>query len=139
MIFVLPLSLAVVIVNYLTVGLFVLSFIIALIGFLISWIDYISCTFTLDEESFDITRGIFNKKEVSIPYRQIQDIDVEQSFFQKFFGVSKLVILTAGNDDNDKEGEAEGVFQVIDANIAEKLRENLLQKTSVQKVTEVKS
>jgi uncharacterized membrane protein YdbT with pleckstrin-like domain len=69
-----------------------------------------------------------SKKEISIPYRQIQDINIEQTFYFKMMGVSKLVVLTAGSDDNDKEGEAEGIFEVIDSSVAEKIREELLQK-----------
>ncbi|MFZ1019383.1 MAG: PH domain-containing protein [Minisyncoccia bacterium] len=119
--------------------LFFVSILFIAGAFLISWLDYISCTFALDEDSFVIRRGILNKKEISIPYRQIQDIDIEQSFYHKIIGVSRLVILTAGNDEKDKEKESEGTFWVIDATLAERLRGDLLQKTSVQKVDEVKS
>ncbi|MDR3519875.1 MAG: PH domain-containing protein [Candidatus Pacebacteria bacterium] len=137
--FLLPWNASIAIVNYLTIGFFVISIIVILLGFFISWLNYISRTFTLDVDSFDISRGIFNKKEVSIPYRQIQDLDIEQTFFHKLMGVSRLIVLTAGNDEKDKEGESEGIFEVIDSNIAEKLREDLLEKTSIQIVKEVKS
>ena len=54
-------------------------------------------------------------------------------------GVSKLVILTAGNDNNDKEGESEGIFQVIDSNIAEKMRTDILERANIQEVKEVRT
>jgi uncharacterized membrane protein YdbT with pleckstrin-like domain len=138
-VFLFPKGVAVAIVDYFVGGLFVISILVVAAGLLLSWLDYISCTFTLDENSFNIRRGIFSKKEVSIPYRQVQDVDIDQTFFNKLMGVSKLVILTAGNDDNDKEGEAEGIFEVIDSDIALKLREDILKRTNVQTVKEIKS
>ncbi len=129
--FIFPMNVSVVLVDYLSIGLFIISILFIAGGFLISWLNYISCTFALDEQSFNIRRGIFSKKEVSIPYRQIQDISIEQTFYNRMMGVSKLVILTAGNDNNDKTGESEGIFEVIDSKIAEQMRKDILERTSV--------
>ncbi len=125
--------------NYITLTLYIVSLILIVRGIFVSWLDYINCTFTLDETSFNIKRGIMNKKELSIPYRQIQDISIEQTFYNKLLGVSKLNILTAGNDNYDRNGESEGIFEVIDSNIAENIRKSIFQKTNVQTVKEVKS
>ena len=127
------------IITYLNIGVLVLSLLVLAYGIISSWFDYISCTFILGDNAFVIRRGIFNKREVSIPYRQVQDVSLEQSFSYKMMGVSKLVVLTAGNDDVDKEGESEGVFNVIDSTVASEMREFLLQKTSVERVQEVKT
>ena len=129
----LPAGAAAATVSYFTFGLFIISFLFIAGGILISWFYYIGCTFTLDEHSFNIRRGIFNKKETFIPYRQIEDIDIEQSFFHRIMGVSRLVILTAG-DDNDKEDETEGIFEIIDSHVAEQMRKDILQKTHIQTV-----
>ena len=134
-----PLSIASSIFSYFIGVLYIVALLLIIIGSLISWLDYISCDFTLDENAFIIRRGILNKKEISIPYRQIQDIDIEQTFNNKMMGVSKLVILTAGNDNNDKEGESEGIFQVIDSNIAEKMRADILERANIQEVKEVRT
>ena len=103
-------------------------------GALVSYLDYINCTFILDDFSITIKRGILSKKTISIPYKQIQDISLEQSFSNRMMNVCKLAILTAGNDDNDKDGEAEGVFQIIDINVAKNLQSIILQKNNTQKV-----
>jgi len=138
-IFLFPKSLSTAIVSYFSIGLFIVSILLIFGGLLMSWFNYINLSFTLDENSFNIRRGIFSKKEVSIPYRQIQDVDIEQTFFNRMMGVGKLVILTAGNDDHDKEGESEGVFRVIDYKVAEQMRKDILQRTNVQTVREVKN
>lgn len=137
--FIFPVNMATSIINYIVIALFVISVLYILFEILRSWLDYINCTFTVSEQSFNITRGILNKKEVFIPYRQIQDISIEQSFYNKMMGISKLIILTAGNDNNDKVGESEGIFQVIDSNLAQVLQKDLLERTNVQRIKEIKS
>jgi len=118
-------------VNYLSLGLFVISILVLIFGVVLSWFHYISCDFTLGENAFSFRKGFLSKKEVFIPYRQIENINIEQSFNFKMMGVSKLVIETASND-NTNGGEAEGFFDVIDSKIAENIREVILQKTNIQ-------
>jgi len=132
LVLVFPLTTTTSIVSGFIIGLFILSFLLIVFGLFISWFEYISFNFILSENALIIRRGFFSKKEISIPYRQIENIDIEQSFNFKMMGVSKLVILTAGNDNNDKEGESEGVFEVIDSKIAVNIREIILQKTNIQ-------
>ena len=117
-------------IHYLSFGLFLISILLILVGIFMSWLDYIGCTFSLEEQSIKINRGILNKKEVSIPYRQVQDITIEQTFYNRMMGVSRLVILTAGDDNNDKEGESEGIFEVVDSKLAEKMRSDILSKNT---------
>jgi uncharacterized membrane protein YdbT with pleckstrin-like domain len=119
--------------------LFIVSFLFLIGGMVLAWIKYLSCTFTFGDVAFNIERGILSKKEIAIPYRQIQNVNIEQSFSHRLMGVSKLIIQTAGDDDNEKEGEASGVFDVIDSRIAEETRNILLQKANVQTFKEVKT
>ena len=123
---------AITIINYLVYILFIISVLLILGALFISWLSYINCDYTLSENALSIRRGILTKKEVSIPYRQIQNIDIEQSFNYRMMGVSKLVILTAGNDNKDKEGEAEGIFEIIDSDNAKKIKEYILEKSNIQ-------
>src|ERR1700733_8418433 len=50
--------------------LFALFFIFA---FVIAWLIYTNYKYMLSEDSLKIQRGILNKEEIAIPYRQIQD------------------------------------------------------------------
>ncbi len=90
------------------------------------------------EDSFKIKRGVMSKTENAIPYRQIQNVDIERSFTFQMLGLSRLIILTAGHEDeNDKEGdEAEGVIPAIDQALAVWLQTELLKRADIQKVTE---
>jgi putative membrane protein len=133
MVFIFPLMTSLTIASFLVNGLFSLSVLLIVFGIIMSWINYISCEFTLDENSFSMRRGIFNKKEVFIPYRQIENINIDQTFNFKMMGVSKLTIETAGNNNNNA-GKPEVVFEVIDAKVAINIREFILQRTNTEVV-----
>lgn len=118
-------------------GLYIASMLLLLIGLLANLLHYISCKFYMDDYGFKLHRGIISRDEVSIPYRQIQDVDVDQSMIGRLIGVGKLIILTAGNEEKDKHGEqSEVVFDIIDVAIARSLQKTLLEKSSVQLVKE---
>ena len=90
----------------------ILAFLIAL---LVSWLIYKNFTFSLEDDALKIKRGVITKEEVAIPYRQIQDINIERCLDYQMLGMSRLVILTAGHeDDPHPEGEAEGILPAID-------------------------
>ena len=69
-----------------------------------AWISYISYTFMLAEDSLKIKKGILNKTEIAIPYRQVQNVDIERDFMFQMMGLSRLIILTAGHEDEKSEG-----------------------------------
>ena len=90
------------------------------------------------EDSFKIRRGILNKTENAIPYRQIQNVDIERNFTFQMLGLSRLIILTAGHEDINIKGsdEAEGIIPAMDKELAEWLQTELLKRADIQKVTE---
>lgn len=135
------LALVLVIVNpglgFIASVLAALSFLVVVAGTIYSWLRYISCTFILDEHALIIKRGILSKKETSIPYRQIQNINIEQTPSRRIMGVSNLIILTAGEDNNNTVGKSEGVFNIIDISMARSLQESLLERINVQQIKSV--
>jgi uncharacterized membrane protein YdbT with pleckstrin-like domain len=135
LIYIISLDISILLVKYFIDILFIISTLFILYGVVISWIKYISFSFNLGETALSISHGLFTKKEVSIPYRQIQNINIEQTFNLKIMGISKLVILTAGNDDDGKNGEAEGIFEIIDSDLAQKIKEQILVKSNIQPIS----
>lgn len=118
------------------ISLFIVVF---LITFFISWLIYIHYKFFLDANSLKIRRGIIDKEEIAIPYRQIQDVDIERDLTFQMMGLSRLIILTAGHEDLKPHGdESEGVLPAMDQALAEWLQKQLLQRANVQKVIEEK-
>jgi uncharacterized membrane protein YdbT with pleckstrin-like domain len=113
--------------------------IIFTVTLLIVWVEYASFGFLLGADALKVKRGVIHKEEVAIPYRQIQNVDIERTLLDQIAGTSRLVILTAGHDDADadKEGgkaESEGIIPVMDKKLASRLQTELLSRASIQKV-----
>jgi uncharacterized membrane protein YdbT with pleckstrin-like domain len=111
-----------------------------LIAFFIAWLIYINYKFSLGEDSLKIKRGILNKEEVAIPYRQIQDVDIDRNLSLRMLGVSRILILTAGQTEvkpGDDEDESEGILPALDRDLAEWLQAELLKRANIQKVIDV--
>ena len=124
--------------------IFGVSVIAIFISFAYAWLNYINYTFSLTENSFKIKRGVLNKTENAIPYRQIQNVDIERSFTFQMLKLSRLIILTAGHDDESSKGnifgsdESEGIIPAMDQKLAEWLQTELLKRADVQKVIQTK-
>lgn len=131
--YIFSLNTSILIVGYLIWTLFIISAFLIIGGIFISWMRYVSSDFTLGENALNIRRGLLTKKEISIPYRQIQNISIEQSFTNKMRGVGKLLILTDGDTENKT---SQGVFDVIDYTLAHQIREYILARTNFQVVKE---
>lgn len=87
--------------------------------------------FMLDDHSFHIRRGIFMIKEKVIPYRHIQNVDLEQPYHYRLFGVARLNITTARIDvfDDGQKAESHGktnLIPIIDKKIAKELAHYLV-------------
>jgi uncharacterized membrane protein YdbT with pleckstrin-like domain len=106
-----------------------LTFFAILLTFLNAFVEYISFRFMFMDTALKVTKGIFNKKEIMIPYQKIQSIDINQNFFQQIFGICQLVILTAGNLNQPEKINAEsgGILPAIDDNVAQEIRDELLR------------
>jgi uncharacterized membrane protein YdbT with pleckstrin-like domain len=125
------------IVHWVGIGSVILSVIFFIGAFITSWIWYKSNAFAVTEDALKVRRGIFSTKEIAIPYRQVQDISIERNLMQQMMGVSRLEILTAGEDhDADKDDEA--TLEPLDKDIAERLQSELIRRANVQKVIEQK-
>ncbi len=108
------------------------------ITFFVTWLIYSRYKFCLGDDSLKIKRGVLDKEEVAIPYRQIQDVDIKRDLSFQMLGLSRIVILTAGHEEDEKPGddESEGILPALDKDLAEWLQAELLKRANVQKVTE---
>lgn len=118
---------------------FFLFIIVLAISLFVAWLIYSRYKFCLGEDSLKIKRGVLNKEEVAMPYRQIQDVDIKRDISFQMLGLSRIVILTAGHDDvNPVDDESEGILPALDKDLAEWLQAELLKRANVQKVVEEK-
>ena len=79
-------------------------------------------------------KGILFKREISIPYRQVQDITIDRPLIFQLCGVCRLNILTAGQDNDHDNDPTEVNFPIIDRNLAYELRQELLTRANVERV-----
>lgn len=94
--------------------------------------EYHNYTFVFEEFDIRMKRGIVSKKETSISYRQIQNVNIERNPTYQLLGLSKLILETAGREDKGEEGTSQVVIEAIDKKLAEGMRDMLLKKIGVQ-------
>jgi uncharacterized membrane protein YdbT with pleckstrin-like domain len=121
---------------------FLLFILLAAVLLLSAWLEYISFKYYLDDNAFKIQTGIININEISILYHQIQNVDVDRPLLYRMMGMSRLVIFTAAHEDEkthpQEHDETEAIIDLIDNTQAESLQQELLSRSNVQKVEEVK-
>ena len=124
--------------NYVILVVLLGSITAFLIGYIVAVIEYRNYTFTLDEFDLRMNRGILNKKILSVPYRQIQDLNIERTILMRILGLSSLVIQSAGHEDNVEHGMSEVILQPIEKDIAEDVLVQLQREIGVQVVEQEK-
>lgn len=124
---------------YIFGGLILITLAIIVFGIIIAYIRYLSCSFSINEFGFKIRKGFLSKYETSIPFKQVQDVSIDQSILFRIFGLAKVVILTAGNDEYDSKGESEGELDIIDISVAKKIHDTLLKNAGAQVTVKVEN
>jgi membrane protein YdbS with pleckstrin-like domain len=122
------------IMNVMTAGLFILALLVCLIGVIIARIEYSNFSFTLEEFDMKLKRGVFTVTEISIPYRQMQDINIERNMMHRFTKTSRVIIDSAGHEEADEKNETDIVLDPIDREVADDIRLMLQRKIGVQVV-----
>ncbi len=96
--------------------------------------------FAVEEEGFRIDYGIVNKRHVTIPFRQIQNVNITRSLIDRFLGIGRLEIESAGSTNFAKReivggtrSKAEGYLPGLSMKDAEHLHDLVLQKSMHEK------
>ena len=79
-----------------------------------------STRWRLNERGFDIRRGVWWKKEITVPRARVQHTDVHQGPLARRFGIAKLVVHTAGT--HEASVELDGLSHAV----ATRLRDILI-------------
>lgn len=95
---------------------------VLIISLIYGYFYYRKFTFYLDplKREFVIDKGVFGRKQLSIPMEKIQQVNINQGFLQKLIGVYSLQIDTAGSDSKEVN------ISAISGEIAFALKEHLL-------------
>lgn len=94
---------------------------------------YQSFRYEIDKNGFKKEYGIIHKQQVSIPYGQIQNVNINRSLVDRILGLSKISIETAGNVSSEPKGitggtasSAEGYLPGVALSDAKKIHDLLL-------------
>jgi uncharacterized membrane protein YdbT with pleckstrin-like domain len=96
---------------------------------------YWSFRYKLDDNDLAFEKGLIGREEISIPFRQIQNVDIEQSFIYRIFNLADLVILTAGHEDQTHimKDESEIIMPALNNQEARQLQRYLLDRANIQR------
>ena len=114
------------------IGLLIIGLIALAVGLIIARLEYLHFTYTFEEFDLRIRRGILQRSETSLPYRQIQDVDIDRSVAHQLLGLSKLTIITAGHEESAEHEKVEAILDPVEKGIAEEIRVMLERKIGVQ-------
>ncbi len=100
---------------------FILFF--SVVSMIYSIINFFKSYFYIQGKELIVHSGFISKKQLSIPFERIQNINFEQNIIHQIFGVKKVKIDTAGSTDKEFE------FAAIENSRAEALRDILINES----------
>ncbi len=102
---------------------------VILLILLVSWIVmfYNRYMFQVQKDGIEIKRGILWKKDITIPYDRVQNVDIDRGPIQQLIGIYNLNVFTAGTaSENQAIFGAEGYLPGVKN--AEKVRDTILER-----------
>ncbi|MFC4541687.1 PH domain-containing protein [Halosolutus amylolyticus] len=103
--------------NLLTIGGLVLAGI--LLGIVYEYAYYERFRYELTADTFDVTSGVFARRDREVPRRRIQNVDVRQPVLGRALGLAVVHVETAGG------GQTEVTLQYVGEDEARRLRRQL--------------
>lgn len=98
------LSKTAILIPLLAIGIYIQPLLVApiviaylLLSYLIAQLIYNYMYFSIDENGLQTESGIIYKKQVSIGFERIQNVNIERTFFDRVLGLSRMNIETAGS------------------------------------------
>ena len=118
------------------VGMFLLPvFLISMsqpriIAYLASYVRYDTTWYVMTDRSMRIRRGIWVIHETTITFENIQNVSVSQGPLQRYFGISDVVVETAGGGGDSKQKGLQVSNQGIIEGIAnaDEIRDRILSR-----------
>ncbi|PID15885.1 hypothetical protein CSV63_04335 [Sporosarcina sp. P34] len=89
--------------SFIRIGVFVVAILVVL-GFLIVWLLSVAMTFLAnygfkvirEKDNLVITRGLLEKKRVTVPLKRVQNITITENPIRQLFGYGAVIINSAG-------------------------------------------
>jgi uncharacterized membrane protein YdbT with pleckstrin-like domain len=102
-----------------------------LFSFIFANLKYNNYFYSLSDSFLLIEWGILTKKQVSIPYVQIENVNIKRTILDMLLGLAQINIETAGGEEVVNKGTSayfsEGDIPAISMPMAKKLHDILLE------------
>ncbi|WP_042476958.1 PH domain-containing protein [Bacillus ndiopicus] len=100
---------------------FLLIMILVIFGLLIAWfvsvaitfINYYNFTVSEENERLIITRGLLEKKRITIPLNRVQAIKIVENPFRQIFGLAAVIVESAGGGFGGEKDKTVVLFPLI--------------------------
>lgn len=107
----------------------VLTILLALCLSAVAVREYYSLTFTFDDKALYVRSGLITHREIAIPYRQIQTINIIEHAGSQLLGLCSVVVVTSATAKPEDDEKSEATFPLMHKSIAKDLRDTLLGDT----------
>lgn len=101
--------------------------IIVVFGLVKGWLERVATLYTITDRRIVIRRGILSRHERAAHIDRVQNVNLNQSFFDRLFKVGTLDFDTAGTEDSDFKfigiGEPDELRKRIDTEYVRRTRE----------------
>lgn len=103
-----------------------------IVAYLRASVLYRSHSFHVDEHALHLRRGLIRVQEITIPYRQVNDIHIEQPYHWRIFGIAKLdiTISSSHTDLSRVRMHKDFLIPAIDKSLARALAKFLTEQAS---------
>jgi putative membrane protein len=99
-----------------------------IVSYIWARLAYNNYFYSLDARGISKQSGIIWKRNVSIPYKNIQNVDIDRGILARMLGLSDVQIQTAGLSGGKYGNRAEGRLPGLSVSDAEKVRDEIMKK-----------
>ena len=103
---------------------------ILLVGLLRVTMQYRRYSFFVDENAFHLRKGLIRVQEITIPYRQVSNVHIEQPYHWRLFGLAQVDVTMTSSRTTFKTKKRDFLIPVIDKYLAHELSHFLIKKAS---------
>lgn len=106
------------------------------LGLGLAFFRYYTFRYRMEDNGVSFRRGIFSNEETSMPFKQIQNVDIDQSILYRILGMANVIIMTAGQEDKDTTPAIHSEVEIpaLSFSEAERIQQFLLNRSNIQEV-----
>lgn len=96
------------------------------------WVQYRLYSFYVDDHAFHLSRGLIRVQEITIPYKQITNVHIEQPYHWRLFGLAQLdiTISSSSSDTLNTRKRRDFLIPCIDKSLARALSQTLIRQAA---------